>query len=272
MPRSVLVTGATSGIGLATVLHLSRLGFHTIGSARTDAKAQELARRTVDAGADVDVVVLDLNDLEAGRDIVANLGLWALVNNAGYMNVGAVEDVPVASAREQFEAMVMAPVRLAQLVLPGMRAAGEGRIVNISSITSRTTGPMIGWYQAAKHAVSALTDALRTEVDDFGVDVVVIEPGGHRSGIWRRAELDLLARRETSLYRTAYDRSLSILGALEPRMPPAGQVAEVIGDVLTAGHPRSRYRVGADAAALEILERLVPTSLKDRALRAVLGL
>lgn len=194
MPRSVLVTGATSGIGLATVLHLPRLGFHTIGSARTTEKAAELDKRAAEAGVEVDVVVLDLSAPDAGEDVVPELGLWALVNNVGYMNVGMLEDVPIDTARRQFEAMVLAPIRLAQLVLPGMRAAGEGRVVNISSVTSRATGPMVGWYQAAKHALSAFTDALRAEVTDFGIDVVSVEPGGHRTNIWRNAETDLVIR------------------------------------------------------------------------------
>src|SRR4051794_7321771 len=112
MARNVLVTGATSGIGLATALHLPTLGFHAIGSARTAEKAAQLAAYAANAGVDLDVVVLDLSDPHAGDDVVPDLELWGLVNNAGYMNVGALEDVPIEAAREQFDTMVLAPMRL----------------------------------------------------------------------------------------------------------------------------------------------------------------
>lgn len=272
MDRAVLVTGANSGIGLATALHLARLGFRTIGSVRSEDKADALAKAAHDAGLEVEPVVFDVTDVEAIERIVPGLGLYALVNNAGYYNVGAVEDVPGDDARRQLDAMVVAPMRLATLVLPAMRHRGQGRIVNVSSPTAQVTGALIGWYQASNHALSAVSDALRMEVASFGIEVVLVEPGGVNTNIWRKAEDDMLRRRTDSVYATAYDRALRILRALEGRMHPPSAIAEVIGKALTAGRPRARYRAGADAALLEWAHSLMPAGAKDRAVRAALGL
>jgi short-subunit dehydrogenase len=270
--RTVLVTGATSGIGLATVLHLPGLGFHTVGSARSADEAEELRDRAGRAGVQIETIVLDLHEPHAGEEVLSDLGVWGLVNNAGYMNVGPIEDVPIDTVRRQFEAMVFAPVRLAQLVLPGMRSAGEGRIVNVSSVMAHVTGPLIGWYQAAKHAMSATTDALRIEVSDFGIDVSLIEPGGHHTGIWAKAEADLVARRQGSVYQAAYDRGLDILRSMEPKMSGPEPVAEAIGRTLRAGRPRSRTRVGADTPVLETLHKVLPQPAKDWLTRSAVGL
>ena len=125
--------------------------------------------------------------------------LHGLVNNAGYGLTGAIEDVDDDEARQVLETMVLAPMRLARLVLPAMREAGSGRIVNISSIMGRTATPLTGWYQGSKHALEALSDALRMEVAKDGIQVVLIEPGGFKTNIWEDLERDL-ANREGSRY------------------------------------------------------------------------
>ncbi|MBW3578913.1 MAG: SDR family NAD(P)-dependent oxidoreductase [Actinobacteria bacterium] len=272
MSRSVLVTGATSGIGLATALHLSELGFHVLGSARTQHKAERLVEAAEQAGVEVEPMLFDVTDADACERAMADRTLYGLVNNAGYYNVGTVVDVPPGDALRQLETMVVAPMRLARLALPAMRERSEGRIVNVSSSLVHLTGPLTGWYQASKAALSAVSDALRIEVSSFGVEVVLIEPGGIETDIWRKAEDDLLRHRAGSHFETAYDRARRILHALVGRMHPPEAVAEVIGTALTAGRPRANYWVGAEAVALRWGGPLVPTALRDRLARTVLGL
>lgn len=163
MRRPVLVTGANSGIGLATVLHLARLGFPVVGSARTAAKAETIQRQAEAAGVPVDTVVLDVADSGSYENVVAGLDPWGVVNNAGYINLGAIEDVDMDSVRRQFETMVFGPMRIVALSLPAMRMRGEGRILNVISVAAHTTGPPVGWYSAVKHALAAATEALRIE-------------------------------------------------------------------------------------------------------------
>jgi short-subunit dehydrogenase len=269
--RTAVVTGASSGVGLETALHLARLGFDVVGTARSQDKADSLAKAAGDAGVDVGTAVLDVTDASAREELIRRFEPWALVNNAGYMNVGMVVDVPPDDALRQLHAMVVAPMHLAALALPAMRRRGQGRIVNVSSVTAHATAAMTGWYQASKHALSAVTDALRREVAAYGVDVVLVEPGGLDTAIWDKANDDLVRRRPTSARPGVYDRSLAVLRTSRPFMGHPRAAAEVIGDALTAGHPRSHYRVGRDAPVIEFLEMLMPTQLKDRLARAALG-
>src|SRR5687768_13853846 len=148
-PRAVLTTGANSGIGLATVLELARRGCRSIGSVRSDAKAEVVHKAAADAGVEVETILLDVADAEQCERALAGLRLHGLVNNAGYGITGAIEDVTDDEARSILETMVVAPMRLARLALPAMREAGGGRIVNVSSIAGRATAPFAGWYTAA---------------------------------------------------------------------------------------------------------------------------
>jgi NAD(P)-dependent dehydrogenase (short-subunit alcohol dehydrogenase family) len=167
--------------------------------------------------------------------------------------------------------MVVAPMRLARLALPHMRAAGGGRIVNISSIYGLTTTPFTGWYQACKHALEAVSDALRLEVARDGIKVVLIEPGGFKTGIWDEFEADV-ARRAGSRYERGYRR---VRALVEPWMLFMGEpegVATTVGRAITACSPRARYLVGRDAQAIAATQPLLPTALRDRITRLVVGL
>ena len=247
--KTVLVTGANSGIGLATVLEVARLGFTAVGSVRSDAKAAAVARAADDRGVAVNAVLLDVTDAERSTEVMARIQPWAVVNNAGYSGTGAIEDVTDEEARAQLEAMVVAPMRLARLALPGMRAQGSGRIVNVSSIYGRTTTPFTGWYQATKHALEALSDALRLEVARDGIGVVLVEPGGFKTGIWEEFDRDV-ERRGASAYRAGYQRTRALMGLAMPFMGQPEAVARVIGSALTRRSPRARYLVGVDAQAM----------------------
>lgn len=269
--RTVLTTGANSGIGLATVLEVARRGFRSVGSVRSLEKAEAVADAAAKAGFTVETVILDVNDDAACADVVDRLRPWGLINNAGYGGLGAVEDVDDGEARQLMETMVIAPMRLARLAVPGMRQAGGGRIVNMSSVFGRTTSPLAGWYAGAKHALEALSDSLRIEVASAGIKVILVEPGGFRTEIWSEVGEDAV-RRPESPYARAYRRSAAGLRLSQVMMGDPRQVARVVGLALTTPYPLGRYLVGIDAYALTLAQVFTPTALRDLAARLGLGL
>jgi NAD(P)-dependent dehydrogenase (short-subunit alcohol dehydrogenase family) len=272
MADTVLTTGANSGIGLAAVLEIARKGYRSVGSVRSAAKAEVVHKAAADAGVEVETVLLDVTDAARCEEVVAELGpIYGLVNNAGYGITGAVEDVPEDEARAVLETMVLAPMRLARLALPAMRERGAGRIINVSSIMGRTTTPFTGWYQASKHALEAVSDALRIEVAGAGVKVVLVEPGGFKTGIWEELEGDI-AKRSGSRFESAYRRSQQMMRLAEPVMGDPAQVARVVTSALSSRAPRARYLVGIDANLIALGDRFTPTALKDRVTRLGLGI
>ena len=271
MAGTVLVTGANSGIGQATAIELARRGFRAVGSVRSAAKAASVRSTARAAGVEVETVILDVTDPRACARVIARLRPWGLVNNAGHSVTGAVEDIPDEEARAVFETMVLAPVRLARLALPHMRRAGAGRIVNMSSIYGVTTTPLAGWYQACKHGIEALSDALRMEVAADGIKVILVEPGGFRTGIWEENERDV-RRRAGSRYAGAYGRLLNGVRLTQRLLGEPEKVAQVVGGALESRSPAPRYLVGYDAQLLAAVDKLVPTRIKDRVTRLTLGL
>ena len=270
---TVLTTGANSGIGLFTAVEVARLGYRSIGTVRSEAKAERLLAAAAESGVTVEAVLLDVNDAHACEEVMARFqsDLYGLVNNAGYTNGGAVEDMSEEDARDQIETMVIAPMRLARLALPAMRLAGRGRIVNVSSIFGRTATPLLGWYEASKHALEAVSNALRMEVASYGVRVVLIEPGAFRTAIWEHHD-ESMARHEDSQYARAYQRELRIAQLAQPLMGHPKRVARVIGRALDSRLPRARYLVGYDAQALALIDRIAPTTVKDIVTRITMGL
>ena len=269
--RFAVTTGANSGIGLATVLALARKGFRSIGTVRSEAKAEVVRKAAAEAGVTVETTLCDVTDADGCAAVVDRYRPHVLVNNAGYSVVGAIEDTADDEARQAFETMVLAPMRLARLALPHMRQRGAGRIVNVSSIYGVATTPLTGWYQGCKHALEGLSDALRAEAAGSGVKVVLVEPGGFRTGIWEETEREV-ERRAGSRYEPAYRRVLTSTRLAQPVMGHPTQVAGVIARAATARAPRSRYLVGYDAQAAALAQRFTPTALKDRVTRVVLGL
>jgi NAD(P)-dependent dehydrogenase (short-subunit alcohol dehydrogenase family) len=234
--RTVLTTGANSGIGLETAIELARRGYRSVGSVRSEEKAEKVAKAAADAGVEVETVLLDVTDAEACETVMSAVELYGLVNNAGYTGTGAVEDVDDHDVRDQLETMTVA-----------------------------------GWYQATKHALEAVTDALRMEVASSGVKVVLVEPGGFRTGIWEDFEREI-GRYPDSRFAKAYRRSMVMTRVAQPVMGHPKRVARVIAGALDAGRPRSRYLVGYDAQAVAVMERFTPTFVKDIAIRLGLGL
>src|SRR5688572_2220535 len=267
--KSVVVTGANSGIGLSTVLELAGAGYDVIGTARSREKAEVITRAAADRGTTVRTVVMDVGDAEStekGFVEIADMtdgGPWAVINNAGFAQAGAIEDVDDEAARYQLEVNVLAPARIARLVLPSMREAGDGRIVNISSIAGRMSNPLMGWYCASKHALEAMSDALRIEVEPFGVKVILIEPGSFGTNVWATGAATL-PDPSNATYAAAYAR----VDAVHKRsrfMPDAVWVARTIRLALANPLPMSRYLVGVDAVSGVVAETMLPSAITDYA-------
>ena len=267
----MLTTGAGTGIGLATAIELARRGFDSVGGVRSEAKVRVIKRAARAAGVKVRTVLLDVTHADECKHAVSELKPYGLVNNAGVAASGAIEDVGDEDARIALETMVLGPMRLARLAIPHMREQGGGRIVNISSIYGLMTTPLTGWYQASKHALEALSDALRVELAADEIAVVLIEPGAFRSDIWETAGNDL-QRRLDSEYFAAYRRLDEGIRVSQRLMGDPIEVARLIASVMTAKKPKSRYLVGYDARAIDIYAKLLPTEVRDRLARITLGL
>ncbi|MFE5301907.1 oxidoreductase [Streptomyces sp. NPDC056632] len=271
--KTALVTGASSGIGEATALKLIGLGYTVYGAARRTDRLRKLAERGVrPLGMDV----TDDDSMRSGVDrIVSETGrIDVLVNNAGYGSYGALEDVSQDEARRQFDVNVFGAVRLTQLVLPHMRARRSGTVVNITSMGGKIYTPLGGWYHGTKFALEALSDCLRIEAKPFGIDVVVIEPGGIRTE-WSGIAADHLEKSSAS---GAYsDQAEAVAASLRSetmvkRMSPPTVIADAIGKAVTARRPKTRYAVGFGARPLIGLRRFLPDRAFDALMARSMGL
>jgi short-subunit dehydrogenase len=276
---TVLVTGATAGIGRAAALLLAEKGHRVFATGRREERLRELEEEA--ANRDLEGFVLDVTDpssRESAAALVAEKtdgqGLHALVNNAGYGLSGPVEEIDLDDLRRQFETNVFGLVALTQAFLPAMRRRGSGTIVNVSSIVGRISVPLQGAYNATKFALEALSDALRREVRQFGIRVAIIEPGAivTEFGDVYRGHLDRAARPE-SPYHGALETVRKSAEKLYAKAPGPACVARAIAKAVESRRPRIRYVVPwwpnrlllASVAAL-------PTSWVDAGMRKSLGL
>jgi NAD(P)-dependent dehydrogenase (short-subunit alcohol dehydrogenase family) len=269
--KAVLVTGCSSGIGRATAERLARRGWTVYASARQRESIKDLA----DAGCKL--LTLDVADEASRRAAIAEVegaegAVGALVNNAGFGLEGPVEEVPLDEWRRQFETNVFGMVHLIQLALPGMRRQRWGRIANVSSVGGRLTFPGGGPYHASKHAVEAMSDALRYEVKPFGVRVSIIEPGiiktkfgdtvvatvTEHGGDGPYAEFSAGVAARTA---GAYEGPMAMLSS------PPERVARVIERALRRRFPRPRYRVTAGARMILVTRAMTTDRGWDRVVR-----
>ncbi|WP_434966555.1 oxidoreductase [Janibacter indicus] len=266
-----LVTGASSGIGEAAAVALAEAGWTVVGAARRLERLESLRTKGVTPH------VVDVSDDDSMvtlvDDVVAEHGrIDVLVNNAGYSVFGAVEDVPVEVARRQLEVNVLGLSRMSQLVLPHMRAAGAGRIINIASVAGHVSEPLGGWYHASKYAVEALSDAMRMELAPHGVRVAIIEPGAIRTEFGDIAA-DSLAEYSGS---GAYAAQARRMARAHERMfgADAAEVDVVVDAIVhaaTARRPRSRYQVPASARAMVAATKVVPSPVMDAVMGRMFG-
>lgn len=271
--KTALVTGASSGIGEATARKLQALGFTVYGAARRIDRLKDLAAEGVRPLA---MDVTDDASMQAGIDrIVAETGrIDVLVNNAGYGSYGALEDVDINEGRRQFEVNVFGAMRLAQLALPHMRAQGSGTIVNITSMGGKIHTPLGGWYHGTKFALEALSDCLRLEVQPFGIDVVIIEPGGIATE-WGGIAADLV--QETSGKGAYASQAEAVAKSLRSeananRNSPPSVIADAIGKAVTASKPKTRYAVGFGARPLIAARGLLSDRQFDALISRAVGM
>lgn len=266
--KVAVITGASSGIGSAAALSLLSQGFTVYGAARRIDRLEALASQGVKP------LALDVTDAKSMQDGIAHVlassgRIDVLVNNAGYGSYGAIEDVSQKEAKRQFDVNVFGAMELTKLVLPQMRKQGSGRIINISSVGGRAVGPFGGWYHGTKFALEALSDSLRMELKPFGIDVVVVEPGGIKSEFLDIAASGLQATSGNGPYA---DRVKSMLASFtNPRMmsmqSPPQIIADVIARAATVKKPKTRYVAGFGARPLVTLRRF----LSDRAFDSLIS-
>ena len=262
--KVILITGGSSGIGFDTAGTLAKQG-HTVYAA---ARRVSLMEPLLDLG--VHILAMDVTDkesIEKGvRTVLEEQGrIDVLINNAGYGYLGAIENVPIEDARRQLEVNLFGLAALTKLVLPSMRANGGGRIINISSMAGKAVVSFGGWYNISKFAVEAFSDALRIEVKNFGIDVVLIEPGGIKTD-WGIIAADHLtessagtvyekaAEKEAALFRYAYTSNV---------LSKPSAVTSSISKAVNSRRPRLRYRPGLGSGFIMVMHSILPARWWD---------
>jgi NAD(P)-dependent dehydrogenase (short-subunit alcohol dehydrogenase family) len=279
--KSVLITGASTGIGRASALQLDAEGWRVFAGVRREEDAASLRAAASERLAPLIIDVTDDGQIAdaANRigETVGEAGLDGLVNNAGIAVPGPLEALPIDDFRRQIEVNLTAHVAVTQAVLPQIRAA-RGRIVFITSIGGLMAFPMFGAYHAAKFGLEAVGDVFRRELRPWGISVSVVEPGSIATEIWDRGQSEadaLLARvndEHAELYGGSMEASRGVARQTAARGIAPEKVAKAIAHALTAHRPRTRYLVGADARAQAVFNRLLPDRVVDRLISRFTGL
>lgn len=279
--HSVVITGASSGIGAACALYLDQLGFEVFAGVRRPSDGAALHAK---AAGRLVPILLDVTSeasigaaLEEVTERTAGRGITGLVNNAGFALVGPLELLRLDEIREQLEVNTIGQVAVTQAFLPLLRRTG-GRIINMSSISGRAVTPYLGAYGASKFALEAMSDALRLELRPWGIAVCLIEPGAIVSEIWDRSRraaedrLDRMAPSRVALYRAGLERLRDVTSRAQRRALSSSEVAKVVARALTSKRPKTRYLVGQDAKLRALLKFWLPDRLHDAVLGWFMGL
>jgi NAD(P)-dependent dehydrogenase (short-subunit alcohol dehydrogenase family) len=270
MPDNVvLITGCSTGIGRATARLLSESGWQVVATAR---RPETLADLPAALKLALDVESTDSVQAAVQATLERFGRVDALVNNAGYGQLGALEEVSEAQLHRVFEVNVHGPMRLIRAVAPHMRRQGCGRIVNLSSVAGRLSMPLMGAYSGTKFAVESMSDALRGELEPFGIQVVLIEPGAIQTEFEKTVHTQAgdLWTRTDSPYRAANQAAQKLLASQNRTAPGPEAVARVIRQALEARRPRIRYQVPFSARFIVGGKRLVPDRLWDAVIRLVM--
>ncbi len=272
---TVLITGASRGIGRASALALDQAGHDVIAGVRTQEAARELAAEASDRLRTVHLDVTEPDSIRAAAEM-AGERLDALVNNAGIALGGVVEALDLDELRRQLDVNVVGQVAVTQALLPALRAAA-GRVVFISSVSGRVSAPVMTPYTASKFALEAIADGLRVELRPWGIRVVLVEPGSMDTDMWRGADDQFVATVGTMSdeHRRLYDGLLTgarkVLRATAKRAAPVERVVEVVEEAVTAPRPRARYLIGAESRARVAMQAALPTRAYDAMVARIMG-
>jgi NAD(P)-dependent dehydrogenase (short-subunit alcohol dehydrogenase family) len=277
--RSVLVTGASTGIGRATALRLDGSGWRVFAGVRKEVDAESLRAA---ASASLVPLILDVTEPEQIAAAAERIeresdgGLDGLVNNAGVAVPGPLETIPLDDLRHQLEVNLIAYVAVTQAMLPQIRRK-QGRVVFLASIGGRIAFPFAGPYHASKFATEAIGDVFRQELRPWGIRVAIIEPGSIDTPIWERGQQKATEVEEKSpqtnlLYGAAIEKFRKVIEDTAERGIPPEKVAKAIAHALESKRPKSRYLVGLDAKVQARLGPLIPTALFDRVIARQLNL
>jgi NAD(P)-dependent dehydrogenase (short-subunit alcohol dehydrogenase family) len=246
------VTGSSSGIGLETALLLARSGFQTYATMRNLKKSQNITKIANAENLPLTVIQLDVNDDRSVKDAISqivaeNERIDVLVNNAGYGLFSPIEDVTLGQVKEQFETNFFGVVRVTREVLPIMRKKREGTIVNVSSGAGRVGIPVLSAYAATKFALEGLSESMRYELKEWGINIVIIEPGAIRTKVLENVKTGDIRSRSESPYADLIDRASKGFGKMMDNSSSPKLVAEAILNAITSKEPEIRYVVGEDA-------------------------
>lgn len=265
MRKTVLITGASSGIGKATAIYLAQNGYNVYGAARRVENMQELKRHGVKPVA-LDITI-DSSIISCVHEISKEAGnIDILINSAGLGSYGALEDVPMHEARNQMEINLFGATRLIQLLLPDMRKNKFGKIVNISSIGGKVGLPMGSWYHASKFAIEGMSDCLRNEVKQFGIDVIVIEPGGTKSEMTAIGAQDLMRVSGKTVYGNLAESLAKAYGEIDRKAMDPIIIAKLIRRGIEAKSPKARYAGGSMAKTMLFFRKVLSDRRFDKML------
>ena len=277
----VVITGASTGIGAACALALDKLGYRVFAGLRDKADGEALTASTGPRLMPIGLDVTDAASIAAAvhtvKAMVGEQGLAGLVNNAGIAVAGPVEALPITEWRRQFEVNVFGLVAVTQAFLPLLRQ-GQGRIINIGSISGRAAMPFMAPYSASKHALAGLTDSLRLEVQPWGIRVALIEPGAIATPIWSKTRREVdgwdagWSREIKALYEDTFTNAKEFASEVGAQAPPPGIVVDAVIHALRSRFPKTRYLVGRDTKVRAFLATILPDRLHDWLIAKVIRL
>lgn len=274
--KQVIVTGASNGFGLLTVLELAKSGYHVIATMRNLKKSKILENElvTLQLHQNVDILKLDVTsteDIDEFKNKLENYNnIQVLVNNAGFAQGGFSEDVTIEKYREQFETNVLGVIAVSQAVIPIMRKQKSGRIINMSSVSGLMGFPSLSAYVASKHAIEGFSESLRLELKPFGIDVILVEPGSYATNIWSSSISEAETLKKDSSYHPFMEKIQTRLTNEEKNLGDPQDVAKLITFAAKTPRPKLRYAVGKGVKLNHFVKSILPWRLWEKIVLKVL--